>query len=261
MNWRLIEDGAYSGAWNMARDEALMLCQDASTPPVLRFYSWEPATLSIGRLQKYASLSAHRASQPLVRRPTGGRAVWHQHEITYCAVIHEQYLPRAARSVIGAYHWLSAGFIAGLETLGVRAELSPAHCKAATHNATAATNCFNAAAQCDFLVDGRKLIGAAQCRKDGVILQHGAILLDVDASAWQNALGSEMESAISLHALGVVATREEIVTALCKGMVSTWDIAFGHSVFSASEMHVAARLHNGKYSTFAWNERGQAAEH
>jgi lipoate-protein ligase A len=258
VNWRLILDGEYSGAWNMARDEALLLCQDESTPLVLRFYSWNPACVSLGRLQKNFDFSRLKSTSfDVVRRPTGGRAVLHQHEITYCAVIHEQHLPRESRSVIGAYEWLSAGFIAGLESLGVRAQLSPARCKDVARSAAAAVNCFNAAAQCDFLVDGRKLIGAAQCRKEGVILQHGALLLEVDEAAWQSALGA-MEGAVSLRSLGVLASREEIIAALCRGMERTRDTAFERSVLSRAEHQVASRLHAHKYSSPAWNERGQS---
>jgi lipoate-protein ligase A len=240
----------------MARDEALLLCQDESTPPVLRFYDWNPACVSLGRLQKKSEFIIQNSSFDVVRRPTGGRAVLHQHEITYCAVIHERHLPRESRSVIGAYNWLSAGFLEGLKILGVEAQLAQPH-KAST---PAAANCFNAAAQCDFLVDGRKLIGAAQCRKEGVILQHGAILLDVDEAAWQNAIGGEMADAVALRALGVLAAHEEIIAALCGGMERARGIAFERSGLSSSEQQVASRLHARKYASPAWNERAQLPE-
>jgi lipoate-protein ligase A len=252
----LILDGEYSGAWNMARDEALLLGQTESTPPVLRFYNWGPPCVSLGRLQKSFDFSGARSSGfDVVRRPTGGRAVLHQHEITYCAVIHEKHLPRESRSVTGAYEWLSAGFIEGLKTLGVKAQLSAAHAGKA-----APTNCFHAAAQSDFMVDGRKLIGAAQCRKDGAILQHGAILLKIDHAAWQDAVGGAMDGAIALHDLGVLSHRDEIIQALCAGISRAWNISFEQSTLSAHEQQVAGCLHRQKYSTAEWNESARLPE-
>lgn len=254
MNWRLILDAEYSGAWNMARDEALLLSQDESTPPVLRFYHWNPPCVSLGRLQKHFDFSgAQKLGFDVARRPTGGRAVLHQHEITYCAVIHEKQLPRESRSVLGAYEWLSAGFIEGLKTLGVRANLSDAHAR----STPVAANCFNAAAQCDFLVDGKKLIGAAQCRKNDVILQHGAILLELDEAAWEKSIGGVMSEAATLRGLGVLASREAIIAALVSGMERAWNISFEASSLNKEEQQVASRLHAHKYSAPDWNKRGK----
>jgi lipoate-protein ligase A len=253
VNWRLILDSKYSGARNMARDEALLLCASESTRPVLRFYRWNPPCVSLGRLQKNFDFSgAQKCGFDVVRRPTGGRAVLHQHEITYCAVIHEKHLPRESRSVVGAYEWLSAGFIEGLKTLGVRASLSDAHGK----STPVAANCFNAAAQCDFLVDGKKLIGAAQCRKHDVILQHGAILLELNTAAWNNSIGGVMEGATALRELGVLASREAIIAALVGGMERAWNISFEVCGLNREEEQVASRLHAQKYSAPDWNERG-----
>jgi lipoate-protein ligase A len=245
----------------MARDEALLLCSGwglarHAPTPVLRFYNWNPACVSLGRLQKPDSaFRIQHSAFDMVRRPTGGRAVLHQHEITYCAVIHESHLPRESRSVIGAYEWLSAGFIEGLKTLGVDARLSSAQRRGAAR--CAPTNCFNAAAQCDFLVDGRKLIGAAQCRKDGAILQHGAILLEIDRDAWASAVGGAMSDAVALRDLGVLSSRDEIIEALCDGMSRAWDISFEQSALSVEELQVARRLHEHKYSASEWNECGR----
>lgn len=254
--WRLIGDEEFSGAQNMARDEALLLCADENSPPVLRFYDWNPACVSIGRLQKDSSFIIENSSFDFVRRPTGGRAVLHQSEITYCAVLHRTHLPPESRSVVGAYNWFSSGFIAGLKTLGVQAELAAAPRKGST---PFAANCFQSAAQCDFVVDNRKLIGAAQCRKNDVILQHGSLLLDVDETAWRQATGETMSNAVSLRALGVSALRVEIIQALCAGMESVWNISFENSVFSGAENQMADALLARKYALAAWNENGIAA--
>lgn len=248
--WRLIRDGEYSGAQNMARDEALLLTQNENSTPILRFYNWSAPCVSIGRLQKNFDFErAQNAGFEVVRRPTGGRAVLHHHEITYCAVLHSSHLPRESRSVVGAYNWLSTGFLAGLQTLGIRAQLGAAR---AGSTPSIAANCFGSAAQCDFLVGDKKLIGAAQCRKNDVILQHGAILLDIDETAWHNAIGGAMNSAVSLRALGVLTKRQDVMAALVSGLENAWNIQFQNSVISASESVLASRLQRRKYSALSW---------
>ncbi len=252
MNWRLIQDGAASGEWNMAVDEALLEGARDSGTPVLRFYSWEPASISLGRLQKVPEVVTQQSTFKWVRRPTGGRAVLHQHEVTYCAVIPESYLKKENRSVIGAYNWLSQGFITGLETLDIHAKLAPAH-----RGRQMADNCFSAPAQCDFVVNGRKLIGAAQCRKYGIILQHGAILMHIDAQSWQTALEGSMHDAVSLEELGLRVDKRVIATALATGLEQHWDVNFEQSQLTETEQNVASQLHRLKYSQASWNYQGK----
>lgn len=246
----------------MARDEALLVSQNANAAPVLRFYNWLAPCVSIGRLQKdFDFARAQNAGFDVVRRPTGGRAVLHQHEITYCAVLHASYLPPESRSVVGAYNWLSKGFLAGLQMLGIQAQLGGAHTGSTPGTKTSGkrfaptANCFGAAAQCDFLVGDKKLIGAAQCRKNDVILQHGSILLDLDKASWQNAIGGEMNRAVSLRTLGVLPKREDVIAALVAGLESAWGVCFQNSVISANENELASRLHHTKYSTCNWTRR------
>ncbi len=253
MNWRLLLDGAATGARNMAIDEALLLCALPGSESALRFYSWNPACVSLGRFQKLESpqSSIINRQSSIVRRPTGGRAIWHQHEITYAVVLREEILPQDARSVVGSYAWLSRGFIAGLRKLGVPAELASGETKARTEN------CFASAARSDFVVDGRKLIGAAQCRKNGAILQHGSLLLDIDAVAWRAAVGGSMDGTISLRQLGVMASRNEIISALCAGVSEILGADLHSSALTAYEETVVSRLESDKYRSAEWNLRGK----
>jgi len=266
---RLILDGAASGARNMAADEALLVSGAApDAAPVLRFYSWNPACLSLGRFQKFESIA--RSSALLgewdenaesgidwVRRPTGGRAVWHQNEITYSFVVRAEFLPPQAQSVAGAYRFLSAAFVDGLATLGVRAALAPAESREQREMAAHSANCFALATRCDFLVDNRKLIGAAQARKNGAVLQHGSLLLDIDETAWQRAVGSdETTSMISLRALGVTHSRDEIIAALCGGVQRVFDTKLVQSDWSESEATLAKGLQR-KYEDASWNRDGK----
>ncbi|MEO6909035.1 MAG: hypothetical protein ABI210_14220, partial [Abditibacteriaceae bacterium] len=207
--------------------------------------------ISLGRLQKVPEV-VRRSIFDWVRRPTGGRAVLHQHEVTYCAVIPESCLEKENRSVIGAYNWLSQGFISGLETLNIHANLAPAH-----RGRQMADNCFSAPAQCDFVVDGRKLIGAAQCRKHGIILQHGAILVHIDAQSWQTALDGEMREAVSLEELGVKANSDTIMAVLAEGLQQRCKVSFEQSELSENEETLAIQLHDLKYSQANWNHQGK----
>ncbi len=270
MNWRLIEDGAHSGAWNMAMDEALLLAQATRDAlPSLRFYQWQPSCLSLGRLQ--------RGFEPppgldWVRRPTGGRAVWHQHEVTYCAVFPASILPAGATSVVGAYNWLSSGFLRGLQDLGIRAELSSGRQAAVKSTSDGAgahrDNCFLAAAQCDTVVAGRKLIGAAQCRKAvgerTLILQHGSLLLDIDDGAWRKALGGgtndTMEQVVSLSALGLYVSREDVMAALVQGMEAVLGVQWQEDAPDEREVQMATCLYGEKYTQGLWNREGREPE-
>jgi lipoate-protein ligase A len=232
----------------MAVDEALLLSHAAhQTPPTVRFYDWQPTCVSLGRFQKFdeaRALAIRERGFDLVRRPTGGRAVLHQHEITYCIVVNADLLPVNCRSVIGSYRWLSQGFAAGLSDLGIDAALA----KASPNPSRNIANCFSSAAQCDFLVEDRKLIGAAQCRKNGAILQHGSLLLDIDNAAWVGVLGGSMNHTASLRALGITGSRTAVIEALCRGLERSLQVSLEQSVLGEAEIAVASRLHKEKYS-------------
>lgn len=259
--WRLFLDGNHPGAHNMAVDEAMLLSQTRDLAlPTLRFYGWEPHCLSLGRLQKQLPDAVGKGSQAdiealefeVVRRPTGGRAVWHAQEITYCIAVREEFLPPQSRSVMGAYAWLSAGFARGLRDLGLDVELAPGGVR------TSGANCFAASAGCDFLAGGKKLIGAAQFRRDDAILQHGSLLLSID-EGWRRAgsgVDGEMAGATSLdsllESLGRNLGRETVVNALCEGFSAHVGAQWQRGGLSSREAGLAQLLLNRKYLTPEW---------
>lgn len=263
MNWRLILDGAQSGARNMAIDEALLhgCARDEKLAPALRFYDWNPSCLSLGRFQRVADVpSLARDDFPFafdwVRRPTGGRAVWHQNAITYCVVLREELLPPNAQSVVGAYEWLSRAFLDGLFSLGVTAQLSPLaprESASTREGATRDSNCFENATRSDFLASGKKIIGAAQMRRDGVVLQHGSILLSINEVAWQ-AAGGAMKSAVALRDLGVAASRAAIIQALCESFEKSLQVQLRQTTLRDDEAAFASTREAGKYLAHDWNE-------
>jgi lipoate-protein ligase A len=251
-SWRLLNDGAASGAWNMAVDEALWRSASEFGLASLRFYAWEPFCLSVGRLQKQLPTAAlEERDFDLVRRPTGGRAVWHAHELTYAFAAPLEVLPPDARSVNGAYEWLSRSFVLGLQELGIPVEMAPSGVR------TRGSNCFAASAHCDFVVDGKKLIGAAQCRDERAFLQHGSLLLRIEREQWERVAGGPMDSAISLEDLGLNAPPEQIRSALASGFERASGISLTPSVLRETETELAHALEISKYRDKDWTWSGQ----
>lgn len=184
--WYFIDSGPCSPSYNMALDEALLdLHSQGDIPPVIRFYEWNPATLSIGYFQsaeKDIDIDILREQKlGFVRRPTGGRAVLHESELTYSIIVNEQY-PDMPASVTEAYRVLSEGLLLGFQNLGLDAYFSipDTEEKQADLKKPKSAVCFDAPSWYELVVEGKKVAGSAQTRQKGVILQHGAILLDLD---------------------------------------------------------------------------------
>ncbi|MEG0451323.1 MAG: lipoate--protein ligase family protein, partial [Lysinibacillus sp.] len=126
--WYFIHSGPCSPSFNMALDEALLdWHSEGSMPPIIRFYEWNPATLSIGYFQQAErdiNLQAVKDQNlGFVRRPTGGRAVLHDQELTYSIIVSENY-PDMPETVTEAYRVLSEGLLLGFRKLGLDAYFS-----------------------------------------------------------------------------------------------------------------------------------------
>lgn len=244
----------------MALDETLLRGNAGENPlPTLRFYGWNPGCLSLGRLQKTLPLGALMPPEErdfdVVRRPTGGRAVWHEWELTYSIAAPLAWLPEAAQGVQGAYEWLSRGFLLGLEELGIRSQLAPAQ-----KRGDGGPNCFAQSAACDFQVNGKKLIGAAQCRLEGAFLQHGSLLLRVNEARWEALTGGPMTGATSLEELGLKVSAEQIARYLSQGFERATGARVSEAPWSEREWQDAERLREGKYETEEWTMNGTQRE-
>lgn len=179
--WRLLlEDEPRTGAWNMALDEAIMdAVAEGAAPPTLRLYQWAPPCLSLGRRQPLEGVDLARLradGYEAVRRATGGWSILHTDELTYSVAITPND-PRANGPILDAYRKLSAGLVAGLTALSVHAVMKPASASG-TFNLTAA--CFEVPSAYEITAQGRKLIGSAQARPNGRVLQHGSLPLEGD---------------------------------------------------------------------------------
>lgn len=165
----------------MALDEWL-LRHVTDTGPVLRVYTWSPPAVSLGYGQRSSGVdrdACARLGFDLTRRLTGGRAVLHQHELTYSVVVEAERL-EVGRSVSKAYGLLSGCLIAALAQLGLAAVCRPAHGPRSEDPDPA---CFAATIGGDLAVGGAKLVGSAQCHKFGGILQHGSLPQRIDDAA------------------------------------------------------------------------------
>ncbi len=223
-HWRLIVDAPASGAANMARDVSLFEGVQAGGRPVLRLYRWQPACLSFGRNQHAAGLCdvplAAAQGIDIVRRPTGGQAVFHHHELTYAVALPVAALggPRATYAAINRA--LARGLrrlgiaavtqdsevpLSGLQaTMGVPAAArSPGRPSAPRFAALADTRvsiatlphpCFQQAAPGEVTVAGRKLVGSAQRCERHTILQHGSILLRDDQAVVLHLMGGSADA-------------------------------------------------------------------
>ncbi|MGM7681533.1 lipoate--protein ligase family protein [Cytobacillus sp. Hm23] len=184
--WRFIDSGNCSPAFNMALDEALLEWHSqGKIPPTIRFYGWSPPTLSIGYFQKIEreiDLNAvKKHGLGFVRRPTGGRGVLHDNELTYSVIVSEKY-PNMPHSVTEAYRVISEGLLEGFKKLGLDAyfAIPKSEEERSSLKNPRSSVCFDAPSWYELVVEGRKVAGSAQTRQKGVILQHGSILLDLD---------------------------------------------------------------------------------
>jgi len=184
--WYFIDSKENSPAYNMALDEKLMEWhRNKELPPIIRFYGWAPATLSVGyfqQIEKEIDLKAVNSYQlGFVRRATGGRGVLHDDELTYSVVVSEDH-PAMPETVTEAYRVISEGLLEGFRNLGLQAEFSIPRSFEEKENLKnpRSSVCFDAPSWYELVVEGRKLAGSAQTRQKGIILQHGSIILSID---------------------------------------------------------------------------------
>jgi lipoate-protein ligase A len=177
MHWTLLFTPPLGGAENMALDEALLERARHSGEAVFRVYTWAEPTLSFGRNQTalgiYEAGRAAARGVTVVRRLTGGRALLHHREVTYSVTA-----PLAlGASLRESYGRINRLLVDGLQRLGVSVEVAVPRERAPMPSAAP---CFERPAAGELVVDGRKLVGSAQWRDEGAMLQHGSILVDDD---------------------------------------------------------------------------------
>lgn len=249
----------------MAIDDALLDAVAGGAPPTLRLYAWRPSCLSLGYFQPLADVdraACAAAGVALVRRPTGGRAVLHDDEVTY-AVIGPLGAPPFAGGVLASYGCLAQALVAALAELGVAAE----HAAPGPLAGPRGPACFGGAAAHEITVGGRKLIGSAQTRRGGALLQHGAIPLDGDPARIVDLLALPAEARVALRArltghsttlaalLGRRATWQYVARAVACGFAQIFGVRLVADDLTAAERALAERARAERYASPAWLER------
>ncbi len=269
--WHFINSGKCSASFNMALDEALLEWHSKGViGPVLRFYEWQPATLSIGYFQSVDKEiemdEVRRHGLGFVRRPTGGRGVLHEHELTYSVIVSESY-PDMPETVTEAYRIISGGVLEGFRNLGLDAQFSvPQTDRQADDlkNPKSAV-CFDAPSWYELVVEGKKVAGSAQTRQKGVILQHGAILLSLDEDKLVSLFKFNSEEQrermrVSLPEKAVAIDRlmeravsvEECVEAFARGFEDALDIQLEPLTLSLQQLEFVRDIARKKYANDEW---------
>ena len=239
MNWSFINSGACAAKFNMDFDCWLAESLQADIIlPTLRLYGWNPPAISIGYHQQENDFDRTKLSDhgiDLVRRPTGGRAILHDHEVTYSVVMRIE--DRSLRSI---YRLINESIQHGLQLLGIHAELSGGvkdfH---AAVSDSASAPCFSVSAPSELQVDGRKIVGSAQRRFGDVVLQHGSILLGPQHRRLVDYLAPSFSSSVPMMSetlqantidmdtiLGRAIGFDEVAEVLYRGFATVLDAEF-----------------------------------
>lgn len=254
LRWRLILDGARRGAENMAWDHALARCLEPGEG-VLRLYGWARPTVSFGRNEpargSYSREEGEARGLSFVRRPTGGRAVLHHREVTYAVAVSD----RALGGPREAYGAINRGLVRGLAELGVSARVAGEGPVTGLDGGP----CFRAPAPGEITAAGRKLVGSAQVRLEGALLQHGSVILEGDQRLLATLRdgdtdpGDQPATVASLVPGAYDAPAVE--AALARGCRLAWGGRWTEAGYRSREAEEAERLRRERYDTDEWTWR------
>lgn len=297
--WRAIDTGRNTAAMNMAVDELLL--QRASDPgrkPVLRVYGWDPPAVSLGFGQDASRElnldKCRREGIDIVRRITGGRAVLHWEELTYSVIASEEKLRTADQLCVGvaaseraassdrhsalfdgisdSFHLIGRCLVQGLREYGIDATLERPNRKPARRlckegiETGASIPCFSSISRWEVVCQGRKLIGSAQRRVNGAVLQHGSLLVGdrhlklLDLTPRAGASGSQRRireldaGCIHLGACSEKVDLGRLSESLFQGFAQVLGVEMEHDCLTLGERELAVELSEAKYSDLNWNQ-------
>jgi lipoate-protein ligase A len=270
--WRLLITSALDGATNMATDEAIVRAVTVGlVPPTLRLYAWEPPCLSLGRGQPGDEVdrdACARDGVDVVRRPTGGRAILHTDELTYCVVAPPDE-PRLEGDIIASYRRLSRALLTAIQNLGVQAQSRimktaiPGSDSEGSAARTPNAVCFEVPSHYELTTaDGRKLVGSAQMRTNEVVLQHGTLPLVGDIARICRYLMAAPDpervrsrAATAESALGRPVTWDEAVEAMVMGFGSALNLNLAREGLTQQERTWVAEFRANRYANDSWTWR------
>ncbi len=233
---RILETGNNVGSWNMAVDEFLLYnCKE----PILRIYGWSRPCISIGYFQNIDEVDFKKCNDmnvDVVRRITGGGAVFHDIELTYSFVT-----KNFPQSIMESYKEISEVIIQALKNLGLDAKFSPLN---------------------DVTVDGKKVCGNAQTRKNSTLLQHGTVLLEVDVEKMFSLLNVPIEkisdkkiSDVKNRVAGISKTFDQVSDALKSSVRDVFECELVPFKLNQEDLESCQKLMDEKFSSKNWTFR------
>ncbi len=261
--WRLIDRIDDGAQMQMAIDEAITIsCSKGKSLPTLRFYTFKPAGITIGYHQKIDNFNFDEINKKgfgFARRMSGGTAVLHKDDLVYALIIPEDFLPS---KIVDAYKYLSDGLILGLNNFGLNSY------KRDTSSKRREDSCYLNSNPYDVVINDKKISGNAQTRINGVVLQHGTIIVKNNISELINCinLDSENRKVLFNESLKKITSIEDEFqrTISLKGlegaMLSGFERLFREKgiilekgTLSDYELNLAKKLYGEKYSKDDWN--------
>lgn len=266
MKWRVLKYRSYSAFENMAIDEAIFRETIRNqTPPTLRFFGWYPSAVSIGYFQDLKSEidveHCKMAGIDVVRRMTGGKAVYHHDEVTYSltAASSEKLFPD---DIFRTYEIISRCLSSGLSILGINAHLAALDSASVNKKSEMTSSCFSVPSGKELLVANKKICGSAQIRTRGGFLQHGSVLMTFDAlkaaTLTMPSCSSEMclqlrNSVTAVNELIAMAiSAEDLSLVLQKGFTQELGIDLSEEPLTSTEQNMTAEFMK-KYKSGIWN--------
>jgi lipoate-protein ligase A len=244
MNCRLFIDPPASPSWNMAVDETLLESATDGGEFSLRFYRWLQPTLSLGYFQRYDDRWQHAASRncTVVRRATGGGAILHDREITYCVAAPPGH--RLAIKHLALYETIHAALIEILAGYGIHARL----CQDIGRQGDCSQPflCFQRRSPGDVLLSEAKIAGSAQRRCRGAVLQHGSVLLALSTTA------PELPGLAELAAINL--SFDQLAQAWSSKLAEIFSLHYQPGILTDLEQCRAANLVREKYDSTQWTQ-------
>lgn len=269
--WRLLPLEALDGCENMAVDEAVFReAILAGGPPTLRLYTWRHPVVTIGYGQDVDRdvnrLFCRAQNIDIVRRPTGGKAVYHDTDLTYALVAHQSWAPFTA-DVVTTYRVIADCLIGGLEKIGIRAHLAERH--HSSHKESLRSCCFAVPFRNELLVHEAKICGSAQLRAQGCFLQHGSILIDFDPSMTMQVLSTSsaderewidyLDRAVTSvrQQVGAFEGAEALARCIRESFEERMGVRLQEGKLTPAEGALKQTLLEGKYRAERWNREGR----
>lgn len=246
---RFIDDPPHSGSWNMSVDQALLESVSEGGGATLRIYRWQPATISLGYFQRYEQRRGHEPSLrcPAVRRSTGGGAIVHDYELTYSLILpsSNQWALEHKR-LFETVHQCIIECLTAVQLVGC-----------AVNEATTGAKpsdpflCFQRRAKGDVTVGDYKVIGSAQRRTRGALLQHGSILIE------RSEYAPELPGLVDLFdsPWDRVMLERELAEKFANRLANRFEHALERGRLSRGEIHSAESIDAKKFGSKDWTKK------